>query len=69
MFERWFKKSTESLFVSYTDSNQTLKEWEVFKNKFESTQTTQTLEIIKIEELHYKTNILYKVVNRLKTLL
>lgn len=64
MFERWFKKSTESLFVSYTDSNQTLKEWEVFKNKFESTQTTQTLEIIKIEELHYKTKILYKVVNR-----
>ena len=64
MFERWFKESNESIFVSYTDSNQTLKEWEVFKKKFEAVQTTQILEIIKIEELHYKTLILYKIVNR-----
>lgn len=64
MFERWFKKSAESLFVSYTDSNQTLKEWEAFKKKFESSQLTQALEVTKIEELHYKTRILYKIVNR-----
>ena len=64
MFERWFKKSTESIFVSYADSNQTLKEWEDFKKKFESSQVTQALEVTKIEELHYKTRILYKIVNR-----
>lgn len=64
MFERWFKKSAESIFVSYTDSNQTLKEWEVFKKKFEAVQTTQALEVTKIKELHYRTRILYKIVNR-----
>ena len=64
MFERWFKKSAESLFVSYADSNQTLKEWEAFKKKFESSHPTQALEITKIKELHYRTRILYKIVNR-----
>lgn len=64
MFERLFKKSTESLFISYTDSNRTMQEWEAFKKRFEAVQTTQILEIVKVEELHYKTRILYKVVNR-----
>lgn len=64
MFGRWFKKSNESLFISYTDSNQTLKEWEAFKKKFESSHPTQALEVTKIKELHYRTRILYKIVNR-----
>lgn len=64
MFGRWFKKSNESLFISYTDLNQTLKEWKTFKKKFEAVQTTQALEVTKIKELHYRTRILYKIVNR-----
>lgn len=65
MFERWFKKLTESLFISYSNPDRAMQEWEGFKKHFESIQVTQTLEIIEIEKLKYLMRIRFRVTNRI----
>ena len=63
MFERWFKKSAESLFISYSNPDRDMQEWKDFKKHFETIQVTQTLEIIEIEKLTHLIRIHFRVVN------
>lgn len=65
MFEKWFKKSNESLFISYSNPDRAMQEWKDFKKHFEIIQVTQTLEIIEIEKLTHLIRIHFRVVNRI----
>lgn len=65
MFERWFRKLDESLFISYSNPDRAMQEWKDFKKHFETIQVTQTLEIIKIEKLTYSIRIYFRVANRI----
>lgn len=65
MFKRWFKKSTESLFVSCSNPNRAIQEWEDFKKHFETIQLTQTLEVTKIEKLTYSMIIHFRATKKI----
>ena len=65
MFEKWFKKSNKSLFISYSNPDRAMQEWEAFKKHFETIQVTQTLEIIEIEKLTHLIRIHFRVANRI----